>query len=343
MQGEGTLMARRMELHPARLVGDPVVVAEGVRGVPGLGYAEFSLSRQGTLYYARGLESTRVRFGWRDRSGTSLGTIGEPIDAVSGFALSPDQTRVTYAAGTSYRQADVWVMDLVRGLSTQISFNHGLGARWSPDGKLLYYFNVDGGICRKPSDGSGEEIVLTKPGLRVQTVSPDGKTLLIGNRRDIMKLPIAEGAPGEAKPEEYLKTIYREEGAVFSPDGRWVAYKSDESGREEIYIQGYPDKRGKWLVSGSGGEYAAWRQDGKELYTARADGMVMATTIELGANGVQLGRTQPLFQLPLIVYSTPVFQPSRDGRRFLVFEPVSGSSENEAMVVVLNWAAGLER
>ena len=334
IQGRGTLMARRLELHPARLVGDPVVVAEGVRTRLVFGYAEFSLSRQGTLLYGQGAEAGRQRFGWRDRSGKSLELIGEPVEASFSFALSPDGTRVAYSAGPTSRQSEVWVMDLARGLRTRISFNKGAGPRWSPDGKFLYYNNRSG-IVRKPADGSGEEVLLAKTDGNdsVNTVSPDGKALLSGDR-DIMKLPLAAGGHGEAKPEEYLKTNYDERLAAFSPDGRWVAYESNESGQPEIYIQGYPDKRGKWLVSASGGQNAVWRPDGKELYWAGMNGTAMAAPIEFQADSVRPGRPQPLFGLP--VQSSQILQPSRDGQRFLVYEPASVSSESEPMVVVLN-------
>ena len=342
IQGHGTLMARRLEFDPPRLVGDPAVVAEGVRTNSYNASAGFSISRQGTLFYSQGVARGEVRFGWRGRSGQSLELIGEPVPAVGPFALSPDGTRVVYSASAG-RQTDVWMMDLSRGLRTRFSFNGGYLPRWSPDGRFVYYGFQYNGIFRKPADGAGEEVLLAKAGYShlVHTVSPDGKALLFGFG-EIRKLPLAVGDFGEAKPEEYLKTSFREGWAAFSPDGRWVAYRSDESGRAEIYIQGYPDKRGKWPVSASGGQHAAWRPDGKELYWNGLDGVVMAAGIELQRDGVRVGRPQPLFPLPSVL-GAPVFQPSRDGQRFLVYEPASATSENEPMVVIQNWAARLEK
>ncbi|MBM3740809.1 MAG: hypothetical protein FJW39_34115, partial [Acidobacteria bacterium] len=323
-QGQGTLMARRLELNPARLVGDPVVVAEGLRSASNNGYADFSVSRQGTLFYGQGTGSNKLRFGWRDRPGKSVEMIGEPVEAWSSFRLSPDGMRVAYSAGPNQFQSDVWVMDLERGLSTRISFNKGAWPRWSPDGRFVYY-NNGSGIYRKPADGSGEEVLLAKAGLSdfVNTVSPDGKALLFGYG-DLMKLALSGGnAVGEARPEPYLKTSFFEGAAAFSPDGRWVAYNSNESGRSEVYIQGYPDKRGKWLVSAAGGFLPTWRADGKELYWGGPDGAVIAAGIELAAHGVRPGRPQPLFRLP-VVDGFPHFQTSRDGQRFLVYEPAGG-------------------
>ena len=170
----------------------------------------------------------------------------------------------------------------------------------------------------------------------VQSVSPAGKVLLYGIG-DIMMLPLT----GECKPEAYLQTKYSENG-TFSPDGRWVAYNSDESGRSEIYVQGYPERRGKWPVSAEGGRTPAWRADGKELYWLRlGDNTLMAASVELQAAGVRIGRTEALFRLPTEAPFTS-FQPGRDGRRFLVYEP-EGAPQGRPMVVVENWATRLGR
>jgi hypothetical protein len=150
-----------------------------------------------------------------------------------------------------------------------------------------------------------------------------------------MMLPLT----GEAKPEAYLQTKYSEGPASFSPDGRWVAYDSDASGRFEIYVQGFPERRGKWPVSAEGGETPAWRADGKELYWVGLDRTLMAASVELQAAGVRVLRTEALFRLPASVERAR-YQPSRDGRRFLVHEQ-EGALQDRPMVVVENWAARL--
>ena len=170
----------------------------------------------------------------------------------------------------------------------------------------------------------------------MQSVSPDGKYLLYGIN-DIMTLPLT----GDRKREAYLETKYRGRDATFSPDGRWVAYASDESGRFEIYVQGFPERRGKWLVSADGGVRPAWRADGKELYWVGPDGTLMAASVELQAAGVRMGRAEALFRLP-VGWGIPLFQAGRDGRRFLVYEPEGGQMDRP-MVVVENWAARLGR
>ncbi|MBK5294942.1 MAG: protein kinase [Acidobacteriia bacterium] len=335
MQGAGTLMARKLELDPPGLAGDPVTVAEGVRIGANNGYAEFSISGNGTLFYGRGSAFEKVRFGWRDRGGKLLETIGQPAQVGFTFSLSPDGGRVVYSSGSGLSQSDIWVLELARGLSTRVTFGQSNWPRWSPDGKQLYYSNRSG-IHRKAADGSGEEELLMKVTQSnfVRSVSPDGKYLLFGNG-DIMTLPLT----GERKAEAYLQTKYNEIGAAFSPDGRWVAYDSDESGRVEIYVQGFPERRGKWLVSADGGRQPAWRADGKELYWAGLNNTLMAASIELQAAGVRPGRAEALFRLPASD-TFPAYQPSRDGRRFLVYEP-EGRQQELPMVVVENWAGRL--
>jgi eukaryotic-like serine/threonine-protein kinase len=336
VQGAGVLMAQRLELDPPRLTGDSSTVAEGVRITLNNGSAEFSVSRNGTLFYGQGSGGERVRFGWRDRAGRLLETIGQPVEAGFGGYLSPDGSRIAYHTGP-LGQSDIWVLELAGGLSRRVTFSQAVGPRWSPDGKHLYY-NNPGGIYRKAADGSGEEELLMK-GSRydyVQSVSPDGKFLLYGNG-DIMTLPLT----GEGKPEAYLQTKYSELDASFSPDVRWVAYDSDASGRFEIYVQGFPERRGKWLVSAEGGSTPAWRADGKELYWVGPDGTLMAASVELQAAGVRVLRTEALFRLPASVERAR-YQPSRDGRRFLVYE-LEGAPQYRPMVVVQNWAARLEK
>ena len=169
-------------------------------------------------------------------------------------------------------------------------------------------------------------------GLQYPTsVSPDGKVLLYGVT-DIKKLTLI----GERKSEAYLETKYEEGYATFSPDGRWVAYRSDESGRPEINVEGYPERRGKWLVSAEGVN-PQWRGDGKELYFRKLDGTIMASSMVLQAAGVQVGRAETLFR---ITGGNTYFRPALDGKRFLVLEPAVAEQELP-MVVVENWAARL--
>ncbi len=336
IQGEATLMAKKLALDSPAQAGAPVIVAEGMRLSGANRYTEVSVSRNGTLFYGRENSVEKIRFTWHDRAGKRLGAFGPLLDAGTlAFSLSPDGGRLAYSASAGAGRVDVWVLDQTRGSNTRITFNGASNSRWSADGKLVYFRNASG-LYRKAADGSGEEEFLATTGASEppSSVSPDGTWLLYGYG-DIMVLPLT----GKRKQEAYLQTKNVESGAVFSPDGRWVAYHSDESGRHEIYVQGFPDRRGKWMVSSEGGRFCKWRADGKELYWAGPNGILMAAGIELAANGVRVSPPQALFPLPagLGLY---FFESAPDGRRFLALER-EGEPPVVPMVVVENWAAGL--
>ena len=227
-------------------------------------------------------------------------------------------------------------MPVASGIATRVSFSGGSFSRWSPDGKRIYYANGTG-IYGRASDGSGGEELLAE-GLRDNfptSVSPDGKHLLFG-LSDIMRLPLERGQ----KPEPYLQTKFTEGLGVFSPDGRWVAYLSDESGRSEIFIQGFPERRGKWQMTAEGvaegGNRLQWRADGKELYWVANDTRsVMAAPVELQGEALKSGRPELLFRTPVTGFTT------LDGKRFLVVVPEAAEQQALPMAVVTNWAAGL--
>ena len=329
LQGKGTLTARKLELNPPRLSGDPVMVAEGVGGFRNNGYNESSISNNGTLFHGRERHQLKRRFAWWDRTGKLLETVGQPFEVNrSSFSLSPDGSRVAYAAGTP---PDIWVMPLASGIATRLSFSGGSGPIWSPDSKQIYYA-YGSSIYRRAVDGSGagELLASEEPDPALTSVSPDGKHLLFG-QRDILMLPVEGGK----KPKPYLRTKYEEGGAMFSPDGRWVAYESNESGRNEIYIQGFPDGRGKWQLSAEGGAAPRWRADGKEIYWFGKRTTLMAAPIELQSTAVRSGRPEVLFQTRSVRIITI------DGKRFFLEQLEDGEEQALPMVVVTNWAAGL--
>ena len=328
IQGDAVLTARKLELNPPRLSGNPLIVAQGVGGSNANGYAEFSISSNGTLFYGQGMQQRKRRFEWWDRTGKRIESVGQAVEVpFADYWLSPDGSRVAFTAGRS--SADIWVMPLESGIGTRLTFTGGRSARWSPDGKHVYYDNA-GSIYKRAVDGSGAEESLAKGDI-VSSVSPDGLHLLYG-RWDIFLLPLE----GEKKAAPFLQTKFNEGGAVFSPDGRWVAYHSDESGRFEVYLQGFPERRGKWQVSAEGVAFPHWRADGKELYWFGTDlRTVMAAPVELQVGGVKVGRPELLFRAP----SNGAL--SRDGKRFLVQAPEGGEQPSLPMVVVQHWAAEL--
>jgi serine/threonine protein kinase len=333
IQGQGTLMARRMELDPPRLSGDPIVVAERVLLRSQNGFGAFSVSSAGALFFARELADNGRLLAWRDRAGKLLNVVTPPLDATERLALSPDSSQVAYA--TKSGSTSAWLFDLTRGAGTRLSPFEATSIIWSSDGKYLYY-GTRRGTARKAADGSGqEEIIYRGRGSSwPQSLSPDGKTLLFGQGQ-VLALPLI----GQAKPEPYLDASDGRFGdASFSPDGHWVAYGAEESGRRQVFIQGFPERRAKILVSPDGGLEPHWRADGKELFWRTPDNSLMAASIDVQGDTVRVGRAEKLFDL-----LSPGYQPSRDGRRFLVRHGAPSTQPDPPMVLIQNWAAGLPK
>jgi eukaryotic-like serine/threonine-protein kinase len=330
----GSLVARKLELNSPRLTGDAGRVVEGI-DLTLAGHADFSVSDTGTLFYKRaGGGGRKQQFVWWDRSGKTLGRVGPTVDNVTaGYRLSPDGRRVAYASATG--SLDLWVLDTTRGTIPRLTFRGGVSPVWAPDGKQIYYGCPPQNTCRKLADGSGEEEVAAAGFEGPTSISPDGSILLLG-AGDIFHVPLAAGG----KPQPLLQTRFYEGEARFSPDGRWIAYQSNESGRGEIYVQSYPEPRGKWLASQSGGNYPQWRGDGRELYWVGPDSMLMAAEVKLREAGLETGWPEALFRVAAPT-GYPWVEPSPDGKRFLVLEPVGDTERDPPMVLIQNWAARL--
>jgi Tol biopolymer transport system component len=222
-------------------------------------------------------------------------------------------------------------MDLTSGLTRRFPTSGGIGPVWSPDGRSIYYTDIQG-ILRKAADGSGEATEIWK-GTRtdfIHSIAPDAKSLLFGFR-ELYKLPL----DGTSKPSPTGITLNSSRGAAISPDGVWVAFQSDESGHSEIYVQRLKDSTGKQPVSSGGGRNPAWRADGRELYWIGAAGRLTAAAVSPQGDGLKFAPPETLF----LVDGLPgqrLFQPARDGRRFLIPIPVDGDGHTLPMVVRLN-------
>jgi Tol biopolymer transport system component len=354
--GGHRLLAQPFEASTLKVTGEPLLLAEGVEPIGKVGptgYVRMSVSTAGALAFRR--ESERLgQLTWYDRTGKLLGTVGPPGD-YNDPALSPDGARLlVLRTDPRSGSADVWSFDLVRGALARLSFDSAaLGFPiWSPDGEQIAYAafrSGDTSLYRKAASGSGrDELLLKSDAFKFPTDwSKDGRFMLYAtfNQRtqlDLWLLPM----PGPAKPIPYVVADGLQSHGRFSPDTRWVAYTSDESGQREIYVQAFPSTGGKWQVSSSGGDQAFWRADGKELFYLDARLDLMAVDVK-ESETFESGTPRSVFHIspPDVVGlggSHGLYFPAPDGKRFLVNSRVEGAPA-PSIVVVLNWAALLKK
>jgi eukaryotic-like serine/threonine-protein kinase len=350
-----TLIAQPFDPAQLRMSGDSFPVAERV-GESGtsVAFGAFSISENGTLAYGAGT-ATAFQLAWTDRAGKAMGLFGPP-GAYSRFRLAPDDKRIAFDVANQ----DVWVLDAVRGVTSRLTSNPAFDNApvWSPDGlRLLFSSNRNGGydVYTKSASGTGQEELLIKMGTGTGAAvdwSKDGRFVLY-------QMPVAKtgqdlwiapqfpgGAAGDRKPFPYLQSQFDEQDGRFSPDGKWVAYVSNESGRDEIYVQSFPVSGAKFQISSGGGTEPQWRNDGTELFYLAADGNLMAVPVKLGSLGsesFQSGPPKPLMPVPSLaggVTFTRSYAVSNDGQRFLI-PSASATGNAPSLTVVLNWQAGL--
>jgi hypothetical protein len=345
---ERTLVAQRFDVGSLSLAGEPVPIGQGL-GSGDLGLASFSVSRTGVLVYREG-ELTGTRVVWVDRSGKETPL----LDAIADYrdtSLSPDGTRLAYdmADTGNNTRSDVWIRDLRRGVSSRFTFDAAaeINPLWSPDGRRIAFTSRGkgpGDLHVKDASGTREaEALLVSPAEKyVSDWSRDGRHLLFTARGeghegwDILVMPL----DGERTPTPVVKTAFSEMWATFSPDGRYIAYQSNESGRSEVYVREYPEARNKWQVSTGGGTQPHWRADGRELFYRAGTGL-MAVPIASGS-AFTIGSPVRLFETRFAAVTVRGhFRPSADGQRFLVLAPLARDLERPA-AVVLNWPATLK-
>jgi Tol biopolymer transport system component len=339
-----TLVAQPFDAKALKTTGEPIPLAEHV-GTDAVGLARFSVAGDGTLVYRTG--ESGDRFLWVDRSGREGETVGDPGE-YHNPAFSPGGDRLAFnLADPRSGKTDIWVRDLKRGVSSRFTFGTGdaFAPLWSPDGRLIV-FRQALDLFEKAAGGQGEEekLLLKSDEMKVACDwSRDGRYIAFQSRGketswDIWMLPTF----GDRKPIAFLKTQFAEALPVFSPDGRFLAYQSDESGRNEVYVQSFPGPGGKWQISASGGVEPRWRADGKELFYRAPDQRLMAVEIQAGS-GFAAGVPQPLFLGRFDVATVRNrYLPAADGRRFFTVAPL-GREAMTPTTVVLNWFAELGR
>ena len=342
-----TLLAQPFDLKRFALVGEATVILPEIQYLPQVKRAIFAVSDQGLLVAQSGGEAALSQLSWFDRKGNAVGAVGKP-EVYGNVFLAPDGKSVaTDKTDMASLNIDVWTQELQRDGSKRLTFDPAIDAVpiWSPDaGQLVFASNRQTyfGLYVKNSDGANDEkvIVQGEVGNFPSDWSRDGKYILYCRGPDLCFVTYPE-----LKSSLFLKAPSVFRNGQFSPDGKWVAYASNETGKWEIYVTSFPDARGRWQISSGGGEQPRWRGDGKELFYLSLDGKMMAAPVTTGAHfdagtSVTLFRTTP--RQPVLVYDLFVYDVSRDGQRFLINTQVK-QAESVPMSVVLNWPANLNK
>lgn len=345
---DGTLMAMPFDLSSLEVSGEPLPVAERVHRHRHRRNASFTVSDL-ALAYQLDATPSKARLAWFDRTGRELESPGAPGD-YGGLRLSPDGQRCALEVRDRRTGTiDIWILDLLRGIASRLTSEGEINdcPSWAPDGSsVLYTSNRKGHwdlYHRALASGAEEPVWQSDEDKTPTDWSADGRFILFNqgssqskNHHDIWFLSRATG-----RAEPFLVTAFNEREGRLSPDARWIAYASDESGAFEVYVSTFPRWGSKRQVSVSGGSQPVWRRDGKELLYVGADNRLMAVPTRL-IGGLEVGAPKGLFGSRLAASSSdiPLFDVSSDGTRFLLsLRDEEGRSP--PMHIVVNWRAAL--
>ena len=351
-----TLMAQPFDAAARRLTGEPFPVAVEI-STEGSRYVSFSVAPGGALVYAHGKLGAASVLRWFDRSGKSLGELGETA-AYQQVALSRDERHVAATIATGNPpNVDVFTIDVGRNVASRLTFSPGFDGYpvWSPDSRRVAYVSGrpsgDSGLYSRDAAGNGDETMLLKAtaiNVSIPTSwSPDGRLILFQSGQggptgiDLWALPV----DGSQKPFPVVQGPAPDQMGAFSPDGRWIAHVANESNGPQVYVQPFPASGGHFQISKSGGQGPQWRGDGQELFFVAPDGTMMATDVDM-IHGFQAGIPHPLFPSGIVsVGNNQQYAVTKDGRRFLTI--VSPSSDRNAtpepLIVVTNWIGAVQK
>ena len=350
---ENTLMAQPFDARKLQLAGEPFPVAERVGAF--VGHGAFSVSDTGVLAWREGAGGLRTQLTWFDRDGKKLATVGKP-GYYQNVALSPDGRQAAGEhAPDQVTNRDIWLFDLARDIPSRFTFHAAIDSMpvWSPDGgRIVFSSGRDGplNLYQKISSGAGNETALLQSNTAKTPFdwSRDGRFLVYASqdpktRLDLWVLPMTGDRAQRAPPAPYLQTEFDESQGQFSPDGKWMAYTSNESGVAQVYVQPFPAAGGKRQISSEGGFQPRWRGDGRELFFLAPGGVLMSAEI----------RAAPKFEssVPKRLFQTQMFSQTLnfhryavtpDGKRFLMIATTEETA-SAPITVVQNWLAGVKR
>jgi serine/threonine protein kinase/Tol biopolymer transport system component len=347
-----SLLAFPFDARSLTMRDESIRVADDVNFDLGVWRGSFSASDNGVLVYQASQAGIGGQLTWRDSSGRSLSTVGEKSEAYTP-QLSPDGRRALVILGDPNN--DIWVYQLDRGVRTRITSSAQVTPSpvWSPDGsQILFCTQVR---SRDPlefhlriiaSDGAGAQKDFHKSTDRIEPTdwSHDGRYVLVdhGNigAQDVWVIPTSD----PARPFPLVQTPFAERGGQFSPDGRWVAYQSIQTGRNEIYVTPFPNGGARWQVSANGGTQARWRADGRALYFVSGDDDLTEATVDPMESRFEVKDVKPLFRVSLFRgprIGLHAYAPAADGKRFLVND--AGEAGSPRVALVTNWTAALSK
>jgi Tol biopolymer transport system component len=346
---DDALVAQRFDLRTYSVAGEPRILSDAVQYFPQTNFAVFdATSRTLVVQTHAGKGANRSQLTWLDRHGKPLGVVG-PAELVSNPMLSPDGKRVAVdQTDTDGRHVNVWIHDLATDRAARLGFGPWLEQIivWSPDGKQVIYTSNEKlffSLYRKNADGSGSAESFMDFGSPQQGPwdwSRDGKYLLVRKERELWYVTMQD-----RQPHPLLQSQWLIRNAQFSPDGKFVAYSSSETGSWQVYVSPFPGFSSKWQVSRAGGEEPRWRRDGKELFFLAPDGKLMATEVKTGA-GFEAGSPSVLFvtrpRQPLSAMDFFSYDVAADGQKFLVNTKLD-TSDSAPLSVILNWSAEMEK
>jgi serine/threonine protein kinase/Tol biopolymer transport system component len=354
---DNTLVAQRFNLRSLALEGEAKPVADHVAVNTDIWHSILTASANGELLYQHGAAGGGSQLVWYDASGKQ----GEPVLPENADyynpMLSPDASKLAFSLETN-GIGDIWVVDLTRHTKTRLTFGPQYSGFpiWWPDGKSIVFnygpSGVTDSLYRQNADGTGsKEKLLETPGIRELpfSVSPDGRYIAYlrldpksNTNADIWALPMFPDKSGEQKPFPVVATNFLDVTPSFSPDGKWLAYANNETGRMEVYIQPFPSGAGRWQVSTAGGARPNWRKDGKELFFFSNDQQMMAVDVSQKGASLQLGAPHALFKATTVSGASGPYTVSADGKKF-VMNTVLPQSITEPLTLITNWPADLKQ
>jgi len=349
---QGTLMAQRFDAGSLRLTGEAMPLAERV-DVNAIWQGIFTVSQNGILAYEMGSGPVNTQLLWYDRSGKQIGQTGTPGDYEE-VNLSPGGSNLAVTAAEPVTQNDdIWVYDLARGIKTRLTFSADINVApsWSPDGRAVAFMSERTGmyhLYEKAADGTGKTTPLligdaneTNP-----SFSSDGRYLIFvrtavqtGSHGEIWALPLFGGR----KEFPVVQSQFDLDLPVLSPDGKWLAYISAESGQDQVYAVPFPHGSGRVQVSINGGFLPRWRHDGKELFYLSPDKKIMSAEIAEQGSTLVIGKVQSLFTANPVFSGIRVYDVTSDGKKFVIVGRSAQQAPEPPLTLVTNWPALLKK